>query len=114
MSDAADDPAVKVEQYALDHCWVVSVTGELDAHSLSPVSEAVELAAASHPVLVLDTGGVTFADSTVLSLLLTLHAVTKLRIAAPSPQIVRLLAITRADEVLSVFSTLEQACEIAA
>ncbi|MFJ8802815.1 STAS domain-containing protein [Streptomyces sp. NPDC102487] len=73
----------------------------------------MELAAAAHPVLVVDGGAVTFADSSALNLLLRMHQVTTLRLANPSAPLARLLRITGADQVLNVFPTLDQACSAA-
>lgn len=53
--------------------------------SLPPLRQAMEAAAAAGPVLVLDTGEMSFADSSALNLLLLMHQTTTLRIAAPPP-----------------------------
>ncbi|MFD3613111.1 STAS domain-containing protein [Streptomyces atroolivaceus] len=47
--------------------------------------QALEAAAATQPLVILDAGAVTFADSTTLSLLLRTHRSTHFRIAAPPP-----------------------------
>lgn len=55
--------------------------------SLPPLRQAME-AAATGPVLVLDTGEMSFADSSALNLLLLMHQTTTLRIAAPPHQLI--------------------------
>lgn len=63
----------------------------------TPLLGFVSTAALS--VLVLDASQVTFADSSALNRLLLIHQATTLRIAAPAPQLLRLLQITGADQV---------------
>ncbi|MCX5278216.1 STAS domain-containing protein [Streptomyces virginiae] len=53
------------------------------------------------------TSGITFADSSFLTLLLQAHALTELRIAAPPHQLQRLLAMTGADTVLHLHPTVQ-------
>ncbi|WP_227024986.1 STAS domain-containing protein [Streptomyces tsukubensis] len=97
------------DQYALENTWVIAAHGDIDMQNLGPLRMALEETAASHPVTVLDTSGVTFADSTFLNLLLRAHQSTSLRIAAPSEPVRRLLEITGADRVLSLYPSVAQA-----
>lgn len=90
---------------------VIRVHGELDLDSLPPLKAVLEAAAGEHPVTVLETSGVTFADSSALNLLLAAARQTVLRIAAPSEPMLRLLRITGADEVLNVRSTVAEAAD---
>lgn len=114
MPDSADRPTPVADQYASGGSWVVVVRGELDLGSLPPLRQVVETASVVHPVLVLDLGDVTFADSSTLNLLLVAHRATTLRIAAPQPQVLRLLEVTGADRILRIYPTTGLACEAGA
>ncbi|MER7822964.1 MULTISPECIES: STAS domain-containing protein [unclassified Streptomyces] len=89
--------------------WVVAAHGELDQDTLAPLEEALASAADRHRLVVLDAGSITFGDSSFLNLLLRLHHLTTLRIAAPGEQLRRLFALTGADTVLSVHPSVEDA-----
>ncbi|MEV7030387.1 STAS domain-containing protein [Streptomyces sp. NPDC093272] len=89
--------------------WVVAVVGAFDLTSTPALAAALEAGARSHARVVLDATGLTFADSTVLNLLLHVHRTTVLRVAAPPPQLARVLELTGADAVLDVRPTLEEA-----
>lgn len=98
-----------VVQYELDGAWVVVAHGSYDMDSLSPLAKALGTAAEKHARVVVDTTGVTFADSSFLNLLLDLHRQTELRLAGPPPQLRRILELTGADTVLDVRATVEDA-----
>jgi anti-anti-sigma factor len=87
---------------------VVAAHGELDIENLGPLQQALQTAA-RHPVVVLDASGVTFADSSFLSVLLSVRQVTDLRIAGAPPQVLRLLGITGADRIIPLFPTVAEA-----
>ncbi|MFD7554829.1 STAS domain-containing protein [Streptomyces sp. NPDC059835] len=89
--------------------WVVAARGELDQDTLGPLEEVLAAAVDQHRMVVLDAGSVTFGDSSFLNLLLRLHQLTTLRIAAPGDQLRRLFALTGADTVLSLHPTVEDA-----
>lgn len=91
--------------------WVVEARGELDQDTLAPLEEALTSAADGHAVVVLDAGSVTFGDSSFLNLLLRLHRLTALRIAAPGEQLRRLFAVTGADTVLSLHESVQDALD---
>ncbi|BET46046.1 hypothetical protein RGQ21_10280 [Kitasatospora aureofaciens] len=59
--------------------------------------------------MVLDASGFTFADSRLLNPLIPTHRTVDLRVAAPTRQLCRLLAITGVDALLTVRSTVEEA-----
>ncbi|MFD6892902.1 STAS domain-containing protein [Streptomyces sp. NPDC059957] len=88
---------------------VVAARGELDQDTLAPLEEALVSAADRYPLVVLDAAAVTFGDSSFLNLLLRLHHLTALRVAAPGDQLRRLFAVTGADTVLSVHASVEDA-----
>ncbi|MCZ4119942.1 STAS domain-containing protein [Streptomyces sp. H39-S7] len=86
---------------------VITVTGEIDLHGVTPVRDAVDRALAHHPHVVLDLAGVSFGDSSFLSTLLkarldALERAGSLTLVAPSSQILRLLTITGALELFPV------------
>ncbi|MEU8956638.1 STAS domain-containing protein [Streptomyces sp. NPDC048518] len=110
MSDSVSSPDPYVEQYPRDGSWVVVARGDLDMHTVPPLRRAMETAAVALPVLVLDVAEVTFADSSALNLLLVIHQSTTLRIAAPQPQLLRLLETTGADEILNIYPSTDHAC----
>jgi anti-anti-sigma factor len=110
MLEDIDRPELIVKQYAQEGSWVVVAQGDLDADTLPPLAQAMEEAAAAHQVLVLDAAAVSFADSSALNLLLRIHQSTALRIASPRPQLLRLLEITGADEVLGTYPSTADAC----
>ncbi|MEJ8645707.1 STAS domain-containing protein [Streptomyces sp. NBC_01310] len=106
--DAYQDGVVG-EGYPAADGWVVAARGELDQDTLAPLEEALTSAADRHRLVVLDAGSITFGDSSFLNLLLRLHHLTALRIAAPGEQLRRLFAVTGADTVLSLHASVEDA-----
>jgi anti-anti-sigma factor len=101
----------EVVQYERAGAWVVVANGDYDPNSIAPIEEALETAAEKRERVVVDAAGLTFADSTFLNLLLRIHQRTSLGIAAPAPQLRRILELTGADEVLDVRDTVEDAVE---
>ncbi|MFG1811547.1 STAS domain-containing protein [Streptomyces sp. NPDC049040] len=80
---------------------VVTVAGDADLDGRSSLREATERALAHCPHLAFDLGGVTFADSTFLTVLATarLEALERggsVRLLAVSPAVQRLLDLTGA------------------
>ncbi|MFF4398417.1 STAS domain-containing protein [Streptomyces sp. NPDC001480] len=98
-----------VAEFAQGEAWVVVVRGEFDLNTSGALAEALGAAARARPRVVVDAAGVSFADSVFLTLLLRVHGQTDLRVAAPSPQLVRVLELTGADRVLDVRVTVEDA-----
>jgi anti-anti-sigma factor len=87
---------------------VVAADGDLDIENLGPLRQALETAAEG-PVVVLDASGITFADSTFLSVLLSVRQLTDLRVAGAQPQLLRLLEITGADRIIPLYGTVSEA-----
>jgi anti-anti-sigma factor len=114
-SDAADvsrpqgPEQPSVVRYACGGAQVVGARGSFDLSSISPLAEALNRAAAEHSKVVLDASGITFADSSLLNLLILTHRTVDLRVAAPTRQLCRLLEITGVDALLTVRSTVEEA-----
>lgn len=89
---------------------VVTVCGEADLDSSGLLQDAVDRALAHHPHLVFDLAGVTFADSTFLTVLLQARQTAlgqggSIRLLAPSSSVQRLLSVIGAVELFPVTST---------
>jgi anti-anti-sigma regulatory factor len=63
-----------VVQYECCGAWVVSARGSCDLYSITSLAEALDTAAKEHPKVVLDASAITFADSTLLNLLMVEEA----------------------------------------
>ncbi|MFE5634012.1 STAS domain-containing protein [Streptomyces sp. NPDC056543] len=98
-----------MQQYAWRDAWVIVARGEYDMGSITPLADALADAIEKHPRVVLDASGITFADSTMLNLLIVTHQAGALRVAAPAPQVQRLLKITGVDAYLQVRDTVDDA-----
>ncbi|MDK9496073.1 STAS domain-containing protein [Streptomyces katrae] len=94
----------------LDRAVAIRPTGEIDIETAPALhlalAEALAHASAAKPVAV-DCSGLTFCDSSALNALLTARrtaqaAGTVIRLAAPSPQLQRLLEITGAHSLFPV------------
>ncbi|WP_405976998.1 STAS domain-containing protein [Streptomyces sp. NBC_00158] len=111
MTGAGDAPGGSVvgDGYRAGPGWVVETRGELDQDTLPALEEALTAAADRHAMVVLDASSVTFGDSSFLNLLLRVHRLTVLRIAAPGEQLRRLFALTGADTVLSLHPGVQDA-----
>ncbi|MGW5136925.1 STAS domain-containing protein [Streptomyces sp. NPDC004135] len=102
-------PAAAVSQYEWRGAAVVVARGAYDMDSVEPLADALETAARTHPKVVLDASGVTFADSTFLNLLILTHQAATLRVVDPSPQVRRLCEITGVDGLLELRATVDAA-----
>ncbi|MEV8321412.1 STAS domain-containing protein [Streptomyces sp. NPDC059900] len=114
MSGSGSSPEMVVKKDVVSGGWVLAARGELDAQSIGPLREAAVGAAAGFPVLVLDFGAVTFADSAALNLLLILHRSTRLYVAAPCARLLCVLEMAGADRVLRIYPSVAAACAAAA
>ena len=97
------------------HPLIVTLAGEWDIYRRSEL-EALMRPALDHARVVLDLSAVTYADSTILSVLASLRKARLERGFAasaliPSPSIERLLAITRMNRLWPCFGTLEKALD---
>ncbi|MFF7987339.1 STAS domain-containing protein [Streptomyces sp. NPDC007901] len=99
----------EVVQYEFRGTRVFSAHGEYDPTSITLLADALQSAAEKCPRVVVDTTAVSFADSTFLNLLISIHHATDLRVVAPPAQLRRLLELTGADEVLKVRADLDDA-----
>ncbi|MFJ4483114.1 STAS domain-containing protein [Streptomyces longwoodensis] len=98
-----------VPQYERRGAYVIAPRGAYDMDSVAPLARALDRAAREYPVVVLDASGVTFADSTFLTLLIRAHRSGRLRLAAPSPQVRQICEITGVDGYLDVRDTVDDA-----
>ena len=103
-----DDTTLRVTTEA-DRGWtVVAVRGEIDISTATTFDDALQAAMASSDRVVIDLSGVRFMDSTGLGVLMRAHkhqddAGATLRIAAPSDRVIRLLDVTKLDDVFAVY-----------
>ncbi|MFE7896750.1 STAS domain-containing protein [Streptomyces sp. NPDC057424] len=98
-----------VLQYERRGAWVVVARGAYDMDSVTPLAEALDAAAGKHPKVILDASGITFADSTLLNLLILTHQAGTLRVVAPSPRLRRLCEITGVDSILETRDSVDDA-----
>ncbi|MEU5366531.1 STAS domain-containing protein [Streptomyces sp. NPDC005925] len=98
-----------VVQYEWCGAWVVGARGSYDMQSITHLADALDTAAKRHAKVILDASGITFADSTLLNLLILTHQTADFRVAAPTAQLRRLLELTGVDTVLKVRATMEEA-----
>ncbi|GHD25118.1 STAS domain-containing protein [Streptomyces galbus] len=98
-----------VPQYGRRGAWVIAPRGAYDMDSVAPLAQALDSAVREHPVVVLDASGVTFADSTFLTLLIRAHRSGRLRLVAPSPQVRQICEITGVDGYLDIRDTVDDA-----
>jgi anti-anti-sigma factor len=104
-----------VREWTVGATAVVEVTGELDIVAAASVSVRLdELTAGSRPDVVLDLRGVTFMDCSGLSVLVrvrkrTLERGGRLGIVGDSPQVLRLLRLTRLSRSFALHDDLASA-----
>ncbi|MFJ4467112.1 STAS domain-containing protein [Streptomyces sp. NPDC089424] len=108
------DLRVNINEEADGHLAVVSVSGELDMQTSTAVYQQTAAPISEHVTVVLDLSQVTFCDSSGFNALLRLRrraqeAGSRLALAAPPPQVDRLLTLTGAGTVFPVYRSLAQA-----
>lgn len=91
--------------------WIITVSGEIDAHTAPTVREAVEAAIAPGAKVVADLGGVTFLDSTGLSVFVTAlkhlrEAGGTLDLVITSPRVLKVFSLTGLDGVIPIHEEL--------
>jgi anti-anti-sigma factor len=87
----------------------VAVHGAFDFDSVPLLAAALQEAATTHTIVVVDAAGVTFADSAFLNVLLNFRRSHRLRVAGPARQLRRVLELTGADQVLDIRPTVDDA-----
>ncbi|SED60813.1 Anti-anti-sigma regulatory factor (antagonist of anti-sigma factor) [Streptomyces sp. Ag109_O5-10] len=88
---------------------MVAVHGAFGYDSAPLLAAALQDAAITHKPVVVDAAGMTFADSTLLNVLLKYHRGHQLRMAGPAYQFRRVLELTGADQVLDIRHPVEDA-----
>ena len=91
-----------VVQYEWRGARVIGAQGAYDLHSITHLADALGAAAKESAKVILDASGITFADSTLLNLLILTHRTADLRVVAPAQPLQRLLELTGVDTVLKV------------
>ncbi|MFF2860769.1 STAS domain-containing protein [Streptomyces rubiginosohelvolus] len=114
LSSPNEDRAVRISTRRERGALVLTVSGDLDIDSVSPLGLALTAAAdhGSGPVVV-DLSGVGFADSTTVNVLLQGHTALgdRLRLAAPSPFMRRLIGMIGLDSALPVLPSVDDAID---
>lgn len=114
LPSPSDDRAVRINTRRERGALVLSVSGDLDIDSVPPLGLALTGAAdsGSGPVIV-DLSGVGFADSTTVNVLLQGHTELggRLRLAAPSPFMQRLIGMIGLDSALPVLPSVDDAID---
>lgn len=111
--DATDAFAVSVEHH--DGHDLVEVSGDLDVYTCNELRDLVaDPRLWRQPLLLLDLAQVAFLDSTGLSALVATRRLAKardaeLRVVCPSGSALRVIRMTRLDQVLSVFPSRDEA-----
>src|SRR4051812_18140957 len=93
----------------------VSLSGELDTASVGPALEVIKgaIAASTRQILTINLADVTFADSSALGMLLDVKrraeaAGHELLLTNVPQQLVRVLEITKLDDVFDIEQTLDE------
>jgi anti-sigma B factor antagonist len=112
-----DEPfAVRTARVA-NGTYVVSVSGELDLHTVGRLEAELQQATAHGAErIVVDLACVTFMDSTALGALVRAQrqldlAAGELALVSADPRIVRLFAITGLDQVMRLHTSLQRAID---
>ncbi|MGW1068309.1 STAS domain-containing protein [Streptomyces aureus] len=112
----AGQPArLSITQTIVDGIRVIAVAGALDADNISTLCKALRLGEESASALtVLDLGAVTFMDSSAINVLVAANrdatgAGGRLRMAALSEPVQRVVEIVGLDTVIPCYPTLAQA-----
>ncbi|MFW3477105.1 STAS domain-containing protein [Streptomyces microflavus] len=88
---------------------VIAPQGEFDYGTVPWLQEQIDTAVDEHGGLILDAGGITFIDSTVLTLILMTHQRAHLRIANLPPRLTHLFGVYGIDHVLNLYPSVDAA-----
>jgi anti-sigma B factor antagonist len=95
---------------------VLALDGDIDIHTAPRVRDRLAaLQAAGSTSVVVDLAGVNFLDSSALGVLVAAHrelsgAGGTLKLAAPRAHVLKVFRITRLDDVIRVYESVEEAC----
>ncbi|MFJ5733239.1 STAS domain-containing protein [Streptomyces paradoxus] len=109
QAPAHSRPGAVLSQYERHGAWVVVARGAYDMDSITPLADALSTAVGRYPKVILDASGITFADSTLLNVLILTHRTGTLRVVAPSLQLQRLCEITGVDSLLQIRASVDDA-----
>ena len=107
------DFKVSIDEHA-DAYSIVAVHGEVDLHTAPKVQYAIERGSEGVETVVVDMAGVTFMDSTALSMLMRAKETleqdgTSLRLTAPSGAVQRLFEVTGFGDYFEIYPSREEA-----
>ncbi|MGW6290515.1 STAS domain-containing protein [Streptomyces sp. NPDC055107] len=88
---------------------VIAPQGDFDYGTVPWLQEQIDTAVNEHGGVILDAAGITFIDSTVLTLILMTHQRTHLRIAGLPARLARIFSIYGIDRVLNLYPTVDAA-----
>ncbi|MEU5402301.1 STAS domain-containing protein [Streptomyces sp. NPDC005963] len=90
---------------------ILTLSGEFDLDTVAPVAAAFERASTEPGLVVVDLAGVSFADSTMVNLLIRAHRElgARFHLAAPSPSLRRLMDLLGLDCVLHLHDSVDEA-----
>ncbi|GGX56527.1 STAS domain-containing protein [Streptomyces fructofermentans] len=113
-SQAEQPRGLSVGSEAADGVLVVTLTGEIDHHTGGLLAQALEVPDGTPARIVVDLGRVTFMDSTGVNILVSAHRTLTgsggwLRLAAPTPPVLRTIQLVGIDTVIDCHPTLGQA-----
>ncbi|MDG9709573.1 STAS domain-containing protein [Streptomyces sp. DH10] len=105
---------LSVVSSSTDGIRVLTLAGEIDHHTGDQLRQALDVADAARPRIVVDMQQVTFMDSTGINILIAAHqAVTAaggwLRLAGPADSVLRTLQLVGVDALLDCHPTLREA-----
>ncbi len=114
--DVADGIAPVVSRERRDGVEILTLSGELDLHTVEDIAPALEdVLAGRTGSIVIDLAEVTFADSSALNLLLRTHARAALHLAGPlHSSVQRLFEVTGVTGVFNLHDTKDEAIAAAA
>ncbi|MEU1175534.1 STAS domain-containing protein [Streptomyces microflavus] len=88
---------------------MIAPQGEFDYGTVPQLQEQIDTAVNEHGGLILDAGGITFIDSTVLTLILATHQRTHLRLANLNPRLTQVFGVYGIDNILNIYPTVDDA-----
>jgi len=97
------DPGLSISESWRDGLPVLSASGEADLLSAPLLRRALADAAERFRVVVLDLSGVTFVDSTALSVLVVARRRLTIRVVGLCPQVRKVFDVTGLSDAFSVY-----------
>ncbi|MET7686270.1 STAS domain-containing protein [Streptomyces sp. NPDC005423] len=107
---------LSIRTHVVDDVRVVSVSGEIDHQTGSPLREALEGPDGTAPRVVVDLSEVGFMDSSGINVLIAVHHTLTgaggwLRLAGATPPVLRIVQLVGLDAVIPCAPTLQQALD---